>query len=237
MCPTGSVTVFILADVPLYACGLVLVLTGEERVDVVGSAVGRAEAVEDIRSLPVQPRVMIADVHGPIAPDEMRELVTALPGLPVLALVAPDDQDVVRWAEAGAMGLVSRGVTLSELVRRIEELADGGTVCAPQLTATLLRRVTSVARDDGSRLGSSHLTSRERQVVHLLAQGLSNKEIARCLDIELATVKNHVHHILGKLNARRRGEAVAMFRGQRADSGPGPAFQTDRRAGFLNRQA
>jgi two-component system nitrate/nitrite response regulator NarL len=147
----------------------------------------------------------------------MRELVAALLGLPVLALVAPeDDQAVVRWAEAGAVGLVSRGVTLSELVGRIEEVADGGTVCTSQLTAALLRRVTSEAWQDGWTPGSSHLTSRERQVVHLLAQGLSNKEIAGCLEIELATVKNHVHHILAKLNARRRGEAVAMLRDQRA---------------------
>jgi DNA-binding NarL/FixJ family response regulator len=115
---------------------------------------------------------------------------------------------------------VSRQVTLFELVRRVEEVAEGGRVCTSQLTATLLRRITSLAREDASAPGPPHLTSRERQVVHLLAQGLSNKEIAGRLQIELATVKNHVHHILGKLNARRRGEAVAMLRDERSDAGP-----------------
>jgi DNA-binding NarL/FixJ family response regulator len=226
MCPAGSVTVFIVSDVPLYGRGLVHVLTQEGQLDVVGSAGDWAEGIDRISSLPVQPRVLIADIERPIEPGQTRDLATALPGLPILALISPDDeQAIVGWAEAGALGLVSRRVTLFELVRRIEEVAEGRTVCTSQLTATLLRRVSALAREDGSAPGPPNLTSRERQVVHLLAQGLSTKEIAGCLDIELATVKNHVHHILGKLNARRRGEAVAMLRDERTDPAQAARFR------------
>ena len=83
-------------------------------------------------------------------------------------------------------------------------------MCSPKLAAVLLRRV---ARDAGEqRPAPGALTAREREIAELIEQGCSNKEIAERLEIGLPTVKNHVHNILTKLNATRRGQAAAMLR-------------------------
>ena len=81
------------------------------------------------------------------------------------------------------------------------------------MTASLLRRVAALAAGNGGGLPRAQLTSREREIVGLIDRGLSNKEIARDLGIEVATVKNHVHNILEKLQVHRRGEAAARVRG------------------------
>ena len=90
------------------------------------------------------------------------------------------------------------------------------------MAASLLRRVAALAAVHGGELPRGRLTSREREIVRLIDQGLSNKEIARDLGIEVATVKNHVHNILEKLQVHRRGEAAARVRGigSRRVSGP-----------------
>ncbi len=83
-------------------------------------------------------------------------------------------------------------------------------LCTPRIAALLLRRVAEAAAPRSS--GLERLTPRETEIVDLIEQGLSNKQIARRLSIELATVKNHVHNILEKLEVARRGEAVARVR-------------------------
>jgi two-component system, NarL family, nitrate/nitrite response regulator NarL len=82
--------------------------------------------------------------------------------------------------------------------------------CSPKLAATLLRRVAALAQEQRSPSALDSLTIRERQIVGLIGDGLSNKEIASGLKIEVATVKNHVHNILEKLNVTRRSEAAAL---------------------------
>jgi len=107
-------------------------------------------------------------------------------------------------------GLLERDADVDEVAQAIATAADGGTVCSPRLAALLLR---GVARAAGERPGAAApLTTREREIADLLEQGLSNKEIAARLAIELPTVKNHVHSILTKLKASGRGRAAAMLR-------------------------
>jgi DNA-binding NarL/FixJ family response regulator len=88
----------------------------------------------------------------------------------------------------------------------------GEFLCSPGTAATLLRRVAALAAERHTADNGARLTPREQQVVRLIDEGLSNKEIARRLSIEVRTVKNHVHSILEKLQVRRRGEAAARMR-------------------------
>ena len=90
-------------------------------------------------------------------------------------------------------------------MQAVETTAGGGTVCSPKLAAVLLRRA-------GGHRPAGTLTAREREIAALIEQGCSNKEIAERLEIGLPTVKNHVHNILTKLHATRRGQAAAMLR-------------------------
>jgi DNA-binding CsgD family transcriptional regulator len=99
----------------------------------------------------------------------------------------------------------------------VRRAAAGDVVCPPRLTALLLNGFANRANDRTTRAGIHVLTSREREIAALLADGMSNKLIARRLNVALPTVKNHVHSILDKWDVRSRGEAAARYRRQVQD--------------------
>jgi DNA-binding NarL/FixJ family response regulator len=142
----------------------------------------------------------------------------AYPDARVIALNVPDDEAIViACAEAGISGYVTEDSTLSDLVSAIECASRGELHCSPRVAATLVRRLASVSR--GSlRVHVADLTAREREILELVAEGLSNKQIAARLHIGLATVKNHVHHILEKLQVQSRSAAAALLRGDASRS-------------------
>jgi DNA-binding NarL/FixJ family response regulator len=98
------------------------------------------------------------------------------------------------------------------LVATLESATRGEALFSPRMAASLLRRVAALAATQPSPSAQVRLTPRERDIMRLLDEGLSNKEIAQRLGIEVATVKNHVHNILEKLQVHRRGEAAAWSR-------------------------
>jgi two-component system nitrate/nitrite response regulator NarL len=203
--------VFIISEVRLYREGLARLLRRDQRLDVVGGSGDVAEALERLADLPEPPEAVLLDVPAPAGLEALQRLDAAVPKarILVLNLSDTDEQGVIAWAEAGVSGLLARDVDVDEVAQAVETTARGGTVCSPPLAALLLKRMARSAED---RTVTSPLTSREREIAKLLEQGLSNKEIAARLEIELATVKNHVHSILTKLKASRRGQAAAMLR-------------------------
>jgi two-component system nitrate/nitrite response regulator NarL len=145
--------------------------------------------------------------------------------VPIVALgVADDEQEIIACAEAGVVGFLFCGSPLAELVPVTLGAARGETLCPPHVTTTLMRRVAALSTAAPGPPSLDRLTQREREVLGLLEQELSNKEIARRLTIEVRTVKNHVHNILEKMDVRHRGEAVARVRGSaiRRYPSPGP---------------
>jgi DNA-binding NarL/FixJ family response regulator len=140
---------------------------------------------------------------------ELHDLHNHLPGVPVLAIgVGPSDEDFLACARAGVSGFLDRAADLPALRDAVEHVLNGEAACTPRMTAALLRRVASTRTTDDD----VHLTPREREVLVLIERGWTNKQIATHLGIELRTVKNHVHHLLDKLQVRRRGEAAARLR-------------------------
>jgi DNA-binding NarL/FixJ family response regulator len=132
----------------------------------------------------------------------------------VLALgVADRVDDVLACAEAGAAGYVTRDASLDELVAAVHATTHSELVIAPAMAAALLQRAGHLARARAvDRQPDVKLTAREIQIVALIDAGLSNKQIAARLSIELSTVKNHVHNILDKLDVTRRNDAAAVVR-------------------------
>jgi two-component system nitrate/nitrite response regulator NarL len=110
---------------------------------------------------------------------------------------------------------VSSHASLADLITSLECAAQGDVVCSPRVAGILLRRIGSQAGPRRREGAAVRLTVREHEIVQLIETGLTNKEIARRLHIELATVKNHVHNILEKLQVNRRADAVARVRGDR----------------------
>jgi len=119
---------------------------------------------------------------------------------------------VIACAEAGVSGYVTREASLDELTGVVESVARGESPCSPRISALLLRRVAETAGRRTETDAARRLTRREAEIVGLIDEGLSNKQIAGRLSIELATVKNHVHSILEKLQVERRAEAAARVR-------------------------
>ena len=216
------IRVFILARVRLYEEGLAQVLSADPRFLVCGTAATHDDGVRRMLSLAQAPDVAMLDLGLMSGVASARQLRVVLPEVRVIALSISDtEEDVIAWAEAGVAGFVTHDTQLEEVLSTVECVARGGARCSPTAAAALLRRVAALAEHRFDRR-QARLTPREREVVTLIDRGLSNKQIARELQIELATVKNHVHSILDKLRVERRGAAAALLRGQ-----PGVALGRD----------
>ncbi len=127
------------------------------------------------------------------------------------------ESEFLECIEAGALGCLSVDASLEELHEHVRVIASGGALCSPQATKILFSLISDHAcqREDPQVLNSTHLTRREQEIIGLIEEGLSNKEIATHLKIELQTVKNHVHNILEKLQLRNRREAAKYAREKR----------------------
>jgi two-component system nitrate/nitrite response regulator NarL len=204
-------SVLIVVDIPLYREGLARALAQGSRVSVVSTAANAQEAINRIAE--TQPDVVLLDVAATDGLVALRSIVEATPEAKVVALALPETEaDVIAYAEAGAWGYVPRDGTLADLRAVIESVARGEVVCSPRIAAGLLRRIADLAAEREPPPPELRLTSREIEIVELIGQGLSNKEIAQRLSIALPTVKNHVHSILDKLHVHRRTEAAARLR-------------------------
>jgi DNA-binding NarL/FixJ family response regulator len=182
-------------------------------VEVVGTAADVNGGIAVYHSLACRPDVILVDTIPSDSLGLIRQLRGELPEARILALTVPNrERAVIDVAEAGISGFVTSDASITELVAAIESAARGEALCPPSIVPALLLRLASLARDRGTDDAAVKLTARERQIVSLIDAGLSNKQIARRLRIELPTVKNHVHHILVKLGAQRRSEAAALVR-------------------------
>ena len=209
------IRVLIVAEIRLFREGLVEMLQPEPGVEVVATAAGADEAVRALRDR--EPDVVLLDLATPRDTWLVRALLAAVPGTRVIALAVPErEEDVLACAEAGVAGYVAREGSVEDVVAAVEAAARGETLCSPRMAASLFQRVATLALERSPATIETRLTSRELEVLDLIDQGLSNKEIARRLTIEVSTVKNHVHSILDKLNVSRRAEAAARVRAERA---------------------
>jgi two-component system, NarL family, nitrate/nitrite response regulator NarL len=127
------------------------------------------------------------------------------------------DDRVVACAKAGICGYVQKDGTAEDIVKTVLHAVRGELHCTPKFAAMLLARLAALTPDAALRVphltGASKLTLRELQILDQISYGLTNKEIARLLGISEATVKNHVHHLLEKLEVRRRTQALAVLHG------------------------
>jgi len=206
----GLIRALVVSDIRLYREGLADALTGGGRCEVVATAADVFSAVNAAEAH--RPDVVLLDLALVDAGDAVADLAALEPPAKVVALgVLEVPSEVIALAEAGVAGYVPRDATLDELVDVVESVARGEMVCSPRIAALLLQRVAATRgrdpRDDDLRL-----TPRENEIVALIDEGLSNKQIGQRLSIEVATVKNHVHSILDKLGVEGRAAAAALVR-------------------------
>lgn len=205
--------IFILSDVRLYREGLTFSLSQRSEIEVAGSAALAEDALAQIARC--RPDAVLVDFAIPHAIEWVRKLDQALLGIKVVAFAVGEiDHELIACAEAGIAGFVTRDGSVDDIVRAVLNAQRGDIDCSPHVAGLLFRHVATLS--DAKQLPRPALTRREREIAALVNEGLSNKEIARLLRIGAATVKNHVHNILEKLQVTRRGEAAARLRGEMA---------------------
>ena len=165
----------------------------------------------------MQPDVVLVDL-GQTDPEAAVRMVKSASGLTRLVAFAFDetDDDVFACAAAGFCGYVARNSGAEELYRTLVDVMEGRMHCAPHIAATMFARLARSQRKFDPQGPLPAPSSRESEILALVEQGRSNKEIARQLAISIATVKNHIHNILLKLQVSRRGRAAARVRGSHA---------------------
>jgi DNA-binding NarL/FixJ family response regulator len=216
----NRIRVVIADDQPLMRAGFKAVLEAAGDIVVVAEAGDGAEAVAAARR--EAPDVVLMDIRMPVL--DGIEATRQLPGRRVLVLTTFGlDEYIIAALRAGASGFLLKDAPAEEVVGAVRALAAGDAVLSPAVTRRLLDQVgrrlpAAVARDDGL----EQLTEREREVLRMLAAGLSNGEIAQALVVSEATVKSHVSSLLGKLGLRDRVQAViyAYETGLIAPGGP-----------------
>jgi len=143
--------------------------------------------------------------------DLIRKIASPPTAVKVLVLgVDETDPDLLKCIEMGADGYVSKESSVEELGQAIEWVLAGGAVCPPRLAYSTFSLLAELAKEHqrSLRVEALQLTPREMEILQLIAENLSNKKIAERLSLSIYTVKNHVHHILDKLQVERRSEAV-----------------------------
>jgi DNA-binding NarL/FixJ family response regulator len=205
------IRVVIVDDQSLVRAGFRMVLSSQQDMAVVGEAGDGAEALRLLARTPAD--VVVMDIRMPVMDgvEATRRLCAAETGPRVLVLTTFDtDEDAFAALQAGASGFLLKNVPPEELLAAIRVVASGESVVAPRITRRLLDRFAGQLGPPVADGRLSALTEREREVLLLVAQGMSNAEIAEKLYVAEATVKTHVGRILTKLDLRDRVQAVVL---------------------------
>jgi two-component system, NarL family, nitrate/nitrite response regulator NarL len=167
--------------------------------------------------------ILLFDARTPDGPALVRRALDIAPDMRIIACSVRETEDeIIAWAEAGVIGYIPRTAALADFLRLIVDIHNGEQTSSGRVVTGLLRRIATAARRRSHRDGGlplPALTRRERQAAELITGGLSDKEIARQLNISLATTKSHVHNLLGKLNVQRRSQVADCLRDNRLNPG------------------
>lgn len=206
--------VLLVDDQPIIRSGFAMMLSVEDGIEVIGEAANGREAIDLAARL--DPDVVVMDVQMPVLDGiaATRELVAA-GGSKVIILTTFDRDDYLFDAlEAGASGFLLKNAEADQVVDAIRAVGRGDALLAPEVTRRVIERMAASGADALAEQPHAellaHLTGREREILSLMAAGLSNPEIATHLVIGEATVKTHVSSIFAKLQARDRVQAVIV---------------------------
>jgi two-component system nitrate/nitrite response regulator NarL len=205
------IRLLVVAETRLYREGLTHLLDGRAGLRVVGAvaANGGSLNADDLSEFDIA--VLDSTMAGAVS--VVRVLREVRPQAKIVAVaVSETEEEVIACAEAGISAYVPHEGSTEDLVVAIQKAARDELVCSAGIAAALMKRVAVLAAQLPAVSGTAHLTRRELEILRLLDDGFSNKQIASKLHIALSTVKNHVHAILEKLGVQGRAAAVAWAR-------------------------
>ena len=207
-----SIKIAVVDDHPLFREGVMRSLGEIENFEMVGEGGSKDDAVQIVRDM--CPDVMLMDISMP--GNGLEALTEALEHCPemkiVMLTVSEASEDIAKALRLGAKGYVLKGVGSRGLAEVVETVASGESYVSPALSARLIAGLSSPDADELKPDPIAELTDREQEVLNLVASGLSNKRVARELDLHEKTVKHHMTRILSKLKVTNRTEAALALR-------------------------
>lgn len=211
--------ILLIDDHPLFLTGLSQLIDGEEEFTIVGEAHSGQEGLDKVET--TQPDLVLLDLtmKGLTGLDVLKTLKEKHPDTLVVMLTVSDSEDdlvtSIRW---GADGYLLKDMEPEDLLDKLRNVSSGQVILTDHLTELLTCSLRNEREKNRNIPDDATLTEREREILALIAEGLSNKLIARELDISDGTVKVHVRHLLSKLNLRSRLEAAVWYLEQRAQT-------------------
>jgi two-component system nitrate/nitrite response regulator NarL len=205
----AAVRVLLVSEVRLYREGLQRVLQATDEVDLVGATTFADEAIDHARKL--APAVVVLAIAMSECFSVARRLSQACKSSRAVVVAVPESEtEVIAGLRAGVAGFVTREASFTDMLDAIRAVARGELYCSPNITH-LFQRIATAGFLRETLDPVEGLTAREKQILSLLMQGLSNKMISRSLGIGLPTAKNHVHSIFAKLGVHGRAEAISVL--------------------------
>ncbi len=198
-----TISVLVVDDHPLFRQGVIAVIGAQPNMKVVAEAADGREAVKAVKEF--RPNIVLMDLSMPEmgGVEATRRLLKELPETNVLMLTISDnDEDLFNAIRAGANGYLLKGADPEELVRAITHVAEGGVIISATMAPKLLSEIGTETKPSGTE--ASVLSPRETEILQLIADGLTDKEIADTLFISLNTAKTHLKNILAKLHLKSR---------------------------------
>jgi len=207
------IRILIIEDNRVLRDGLTIMLDGQPDMHVVATIGSGNNVLQNARQS--KPQIILLDV-GLKNLNELSVVESVRKNLPDARVIGmgfvPSQSDIVEFVAAGASGFILKDATVKQFLGSIRSVAQGAKVLPPTLTDSLFSHIVelAVSRKKGNRISTVRMTKREREIIALIADGLSNKEIAQRLNIATHTVKSHVHNIMEKLALHSRLQ-IAKF--------------------------
>jgi DNA-binding NarL/FixJ family response regulator len=201
--------ILVIEDNRILRDGIKAVINGEADLRVVAATGGNHDTLEQARNL--KPQVVLIDL-GLRNENGLRVVATLTNELPQAKVIGmgliPSQLDIIELVQAGAAGFILKDATIEDVLATIRSVAKGMKILPPVLTGSLFTHIVDLAlrMGKGKLRDAVRMTKREREIVVLIAQGMSNKEIAQLLNLSTYTVKSHVHNILEKMALHSRLE-------------------------------
>ncbi|MBI3183913.1 MAG: response regulator transcription factor [Myxococcales bacterium] len=206
--PSGPIRVYVVEDQTKILKNQLKLLEGSADLEIVGTALSGETALEEVGR--VKPDVMLLDLGLPRMSgiDVTRQVKASLPSVEILIFTIFDEEDkVLEAVRAGASGYLLKGAPADKIIEAIKEVHAGGTVIQPNLARRLLKHFR-VEDSEPPEPALKPLSDREKEILQLIAKGVSNSEAAKLLSVSKATIRTHLEHIYHKLEVTNRVEAV-----------------------------
>ncbi len=217
----AKLRILLIEDNRLLREGIATMLNGQSEFEVVALSED-GDAVSRLKGAKKPPDVVLLDL-GLEKENSLRLMSVLREEVPTAKIIAmdifPEQQDIVEFVKAGGSGFIVKNASSNDYVKTIKAVAAGSKVLPPALTNSLFTQIIESALKAGNGIhnNSIQLTSREREIVALISEGMSNKEIAEHLHIATYTVKSHIHNILEKLALNTRLQIAAFVRREKPE--------------------